>query len=158
MCEFWLFFLPKKKLNRWIFFPVVFIQHVYKNHTWRLDPYLCPEAAVLPGAEWFQGDRGRNPAGPEPPQGLCSQNIVCLFWFLTLQSPGRDKKKKKMRRSCAEQTPTEEKQRFYCTDGRDIKSLTVSHSPRAQHGTYLAHPPHYMCPLWVGQTEIRAHY
>lgn len=53
--------------------------------------------------------------------------------------------------------PTEERLRFYCTVSRDIKkfrSLTL----REQHSTHLAHPPHYMRPLWVGQAEKRTHH
>lgn len=44
---------------------------------------------------------------------------------------------------------------LYCQQGYK-KSQPLSH--RVEHSTYLAHPPHHMRPLWVGQTEIRAHH
>lgn len=50
-----------------------------QKHIWYLDPYLCPEEVVLLGAVWYQRYHGMSPAGPEPPQGLCSQYTECLF-------------------------------------------------------------------------------
>lgn len=44
---------------------------------------------------------------------------------------------------------------LYCQQGYK-KSQPLSQ--RVQHSTYLAHPPHHMRPLWVGQTEMRAHH
>lgn len=43
---------------------------------------------------------------------------------------------------------------LYCQQGY----TKASQSHRVQDSTYLAHSPHYMCPLWVRQTEIRPHH
>lgn len=128
---------------------IFFFLHYVCKSMWLLDPYLCPEGVALPGAGWFQRYRGRDPAWPKPPQGLCSQYTGCLFWFLPWQSPRNNKKK-----NC-ENKDLMKNILLYCQQGYK-KSQPLSQ--RVQHSTYLAHPPHHMRPLWVGQTEIRAHH
>lgn len=56
------------------------------------------------------------------------------------------------------ETHRKKRRHFIVLSAGDIKSLTVWHSHRAPHSTYLGRSPHYMCPLWVGQTETRPHH
>lgn len=115
---------------------IFFFLHYVCKSMWLLDPYLCPEGVALPGAGWFQRYRGRDPAWPKPPQGLCSQYTGCLFWFLPWQSPRNNKKK-----NCE----NKDLMKFYCTVSRDIKSLSLSLREFSTVRTLLI--PHITCVL-----------